>query len=504
MPKLIDTKKKEETVPATTTVVLPTVAAEPVAEKKAQDKIAKPRLVAPRGKKVEDPTPEELEQAARTKADVATLEGLELTDIRNVLLQEYYSFGRRDDGEEHAASSSLVVNGEKIEPLVAGVKRNFASLVNGFRTRFSSFSRRRGRGRPYLNSDNPDADIETFDLYVYKVKRPSANPYIGSNATPLAEVDALTKKMNSEFFYQILVLAAGTTVTITADFKEPSPYNHKGNIWSGAYGILVARESQITNCLFFGRNTVNNAELNDTTMFDSSVHNAFDLRSFLSNADLENSVLDGTSIRLSGRTNWQRAKIRSADLLDVRYSGDTCVINKSRLTDFSTGGRSLHVSNSRVTNVSLSSKDEVIIRNTALHHDESYHYSTGDSIVLNSVFDVMVQRFTNGSSIYLIRGSKNFWVGATGNDSCEAAMEIFPVSDTETPFRFGRYNGHSNGNDCSVHGFLTRVIAGELGKSELTDSIITTVSRQITDRIAIAASIATANKIRESNEGYVF
>lgn len=490
------TKKKEDVVvkaPVAETVV---VDATPMADTKLA--VIDKAVVSDEKPKLVDDTEKFGESLERQKANVELVKGLELSEIRSVLMKDYYGGGWEGKSKTES-TSSVTINGEKIEPLIAGVERAFSSLAMAYSSRGHLFTRKIRGG---YESDEISGDKERFDIYIFKIKNPRAKRPMFNG---VAEINALEEKLTDGYFYQILILGSNTTVNITNDLKEPNPYIHENEPFSGRYGILVARESSISNSLFFDQNVIDNAELKDVTLRRSNIINGkYGQRTHLSDMDINETTLQAVTASNTSKYHYNRGRIVKSDLSDIRFSGERVNIRHSRLKNVTLNSRGVTLRNARLTKLVLNTKDTIEIRDTVLHHEDTYCYSTGDSIILNSIFDAMVCNFTNGASVYLIRGRKNFWVGGNGSEINEASLEIKRVENSEYRRPHFAHYGESD-SELNLNQFVKRAVNSELGCSELTQSIIDTIKRQITERIAIADSIATANKIRKSSEnGYYF
>lgn len=492
MSKAVDTKKKEVKVEIKTPAVETVAVAEvekPVVNA-ADIGIGKPRPGLMKK------SPDEIfEQFKLEKANVELINKVEREQILEVTLEDYYkSSPWRKDNSEKESSSSLIINGEKIAPLIAGVQRSFENISASFGRVFVTFNPFRKKRRT-LHGE-PEV-LETFDIYVYKIKRPKAGN--GWHSRPV-ELEKLMGRLSDEYMYQIIMLASDATMTITSDFTQPSPWG-EDKIWGSPLGVATVRNSEVTNVIFSGMNAIDNASISNSTMADSALADEKDWRSNLKNVDLEKSLVVNSQISLNGEHHWQRVRITESNLLEYRFGGKSGRINKSRLEDVSTNGTNININRSRLSKLNLHAKESVSVRSTVLHNEETANFNTGDDIVIRSIFDATVMRYSNTGAIYLVRGRNAFWCGGWNDEENIRSIELkSPVNESNEyrHMRFGPYGNNELDAESMCREHITPYVTNDIGKSDITRDVIGNIVRTVGERIKIANTIGSVDRIRES------
>lgn len=486
MSKAVDTKKKEVKVEIKT----------PEVETVAVAEVEKPFITAadigigkPHPRLLTAPFPLE-------KANVELIDKVEREQILEVALADYYKSSLWRNGEsEKESSSSLIINGEKIEPLIAGVQRNFENVASSFGRAFVTFNPFRKKRR--MLHGEPEV-LETFDIYVYKIKRPKTGR--GWRSLPI-ELEKLMGRLSDEYMYQIIMLATNATMTITSDFTQPSPWG-EDKIWGGPLGLATVRNSEVTNVIFNGMNAIDNAIVSDCTMLDSVISDEKDWRSNIKNVDLEKSLVTNSQISLNGEHNWQRLHVIDSSLMEYRFGGKSGRIDKSNLEDVSTNGTSIRISKSRLSKMSLYAKEMVSVKDTVLHNQEMANFNTGDDIIIRSIFDATVMRYSNTGAIYIVRGRNAFWCGGWNDEGNLRSIELkSPGSENTNPgfrYQLARYGDADYTIEHMGREHITAYINGDIGPSEISKDVINNIVRTINERVKIANSIGSVDAIRES------
>lgn len=237
-------------------------------------------------------------------------------------------------------------------------------------------------------------------------------------------------------------------------------------------------------------------------MADSALADEKDWRSNLKNVDLEKSLVVNSQISLNGEHHWQRVRITESNLLEYRFGGKSGRINKSRLEDVSTNGTNININRSRLSKLNLHAKESVSVKGTVLHNEETANFNTGDDIVIRSIFDATVMRYSNTGAIYLVRGRNAFWCGGWSDDENLRSIELkSPGSESNNHgfrYQLGRYGDHEYTIENLGREHITAYVNSDIGSSEISKDVISNIIRTISERIKIANSIGSVDRIRES------
>lgn len=464
-----------------------------LAEKKKGESIFMPGRAAP---KTENHPEEQI------AVNVGKVDKLEIEKIKDVELKSYFNFWNDDKNKvESDAESSFFINGEKQIPLLTGIKVSPQNLAD-----LRVVDRYRQYNSPLLSTKKEGE----YDVYVYKLEINRTKPHSGT----VQEITKLEGLFISPPIYQILILSKGSVVNITDEIKSPNPWGASKKVLEHSVGKLVVTNATLSNIVFAGSNWVEGVELINSRLVDSSITSGHYGKNKLQHLFVDDSHLENLSLSdtRGGINLYREFEIKRSHLKDVHFKADGLTVSNSRLTDSSFSADWLRIAKSRVNNVTINAKERIDLRALRYFAPDRVQFSVDDSVCVTNVYDFASIEVDVRSQIHLIKGKKGHWVcfnsdfgwdeGVNQPSALVIAKTAEELNLNPRQYGFGHPFHRNHDSISSMREEVTKFVNRVLGRSEITETLITSIVNSINSRIEISRSISVSLLLTNNQDSH--
>lgn len=431
------------------------------------------------------------EQTEEVSVKLAELSAIELDKITSTTLKSVWGYS---DNNQDDAGSSLIINGEKIEPQVKGIKGHLNQILEtgrGF-----GFDYRFDRCASWTQLQREE---KQWDVYVYALELSNKDRFRDGGM-----ITSLRDRLSQTKLFQVLVIEHGSRVELNDKLRMPSMWDSARNSLTGGPGVMFVMGSDLTNVISMKDNVIQGQTWEDVIVDNSRAIAGDIYRGTLKGLWLKDSSL--IAVNANGTEKpFGRNSIRKSTLQDVRITDVYYNIVKSELKDCSVSGKSANIGNSRLTGIHLSAKGSIEVKNTGCHHTRSVQFRSNGNIEVNSIYDLTVVQASERLMVTLVNGGESFWLGIDGAD--EYGNSVYEVGKTAKrslleeedrrgyrPWRMPQHFSSDN-HDEQMELYIGRAVQQSLGAGELANTISRHVTSTLRDRIGVARTVASVKKL---------